>query len=326
MLFTGAYYEGGVSNHFDGERFYNPGYSHKHGLLDLLKWKLTSDKKPWSDIKPSKHDTPPEKVEDSNIRVSYIGHATLLIQTEGMNILTDPMLSNRASPVSWVGPKRVIDPGIKFEHLPKIDVVLVSHNHYDHLDLKTLEKIWNRDKPRIITALGNDSIIKSHNQDIEVGAYDWGDSVTIGNISVHLEPMYHWSKRTLFDANKALWAAFVIKTPNGNIYFAGDTGYGDGTYFKETVSKYGKFRLAILPIDCYEPRWFMKHSHMNPEEAVLVHKILGEPNTVGIHFGVFPLADTGYEEPLRDLETAKQKHKISDRFRTLDVGGYWNIP
>ena len=195
---------------------------------------------------------------------------TFLIQTEGLNILTDPVWSDRASPVQWIGPKRIQTPGVKLENLPKIDVILVSHNHYDHLDLDTLEKLWDRDQPLIITPLGNDTIMKSRNQNMNIRAYDWNESAAIGNnLEVHLGPMHHWSARGIFDRNHALWASFTIVTPNGNIYFIGDSGYGNGDYFKEAKAKHHSFRAAMIPIGAYKPSWFMNYAHMGPEALVV---------------------------------------------------------
>ena len=176
------YYNGNVSDHFDGIRFFDPDLNNEKNFFDFLKWRVTEKSSPWPDKVPNNQfDLPPARVMGSDLRVSYVGHVTFLIQTQGLNILTDPVWSERASPVSFAGPKRVIDPGINFEHLPPIDIVWVSHNHYDHLDLATINLLWQKHKPRIITPLGNDTIIKASNSEIEVEAYDWGDQVIIND-------------------------------------------------------------------------------------------------------------------------------------------------
>jgi L-ascorbate metabolism protein UlaG (beta-lactamase superfamily) len=196
-------------------------------------------------------------------------------------------------------------PGVHFVDLPPIDLVLVSHNHYDHLDVATLSRLWQRDRPRLVVPLGNAAIITSHDPAITVEAYDWGDRIQVTpELAVRLEPMHHWSARGLFDRNHALWAAFVLETPGGNIYLVGDTGYGGGNNFRQAREKYRLFRLAVLPIGDFDPAWFMADHHMSPEESLLAFADLGSPMIVPIHHRVFPLADTGYAEPLDRLRRA----------------------
>ena len=214
-------------------------------------------------------DTPPPRVDGNKVRLSFVGHASWLIQTAGLNILVDPVWSMRASPVSFAGPKRHNDPGIAFDALPKIDVVLVSHGHYDHLDIATLSKLSAKFSPRVITPLGNDVTMRDADSAIKAEAFDWQDRVELGNgIAVTLVPTRHWSARGLFDRNKALWASFVLETPAGKLYIVCDSGYGEGKHFRRVAEKHGPLRLAILPIGAYEPRWFMKDQHMNPSDAV----------------------------------------------------------
>lgn len=322
------YYDGEISNHFDGERFFDPTYERNRGTFDFLKWQLSREKHYWPPEKlPDNYSVPPERVNGQELLITNVGHATYLIQTEGLNILTDPVWSERASPVSFAGPKRVISPGIKFEDLPPIDIVLISHNHYDHLDLDTIHKLWLNHKPRIITPLGNDTIIKSGDQSIEVGAYDWGDKITISNdVTINLDPMQHWSARGIFDKNKALWAAFTIQIPSGNIYFVGDAGYGNGEHFKNAKIKYGTFRLALLPIGAYNPRWFMSFAHMDPEEAILAYIDLGRPNFIPGHYDVFKLTDEPFGEALELLEKAKNKYNTSSNIKPLKIGEQYYVP
>ena len=186
-----------------------------------------------------------------------------------MNILLDPVWSKRVSPVTFAGPRRVNDPGISFDVLPPINAVLVSHCHYDHMDMPTLSAVAARHRPRFIVPLGNDTIIRSYDAAAHVDAYDWYVDVPLSrDVKVVLVPTRHWSSRGAFDRNKALWASFVIETPAGRILFVGDSGYGDGFHFRNVRTLYGPIRLAILPIGAYEPSWFMRDMHMDPEEAV----------------------------------------------------------
>lgn len=322
------YYNGPISDHYDGKRFFDPERNDHKTFLDFLKWRFTTDKVEWPDrIENTQFDKPPARVYGDDLRVSYVGHVTFLIQTAGLNILTDPVWSKRASPVKFAGPKRVIDPGIKFEDLPHIDLVWISHNHYDHLDLETIDLLWKKFRPRIITPLGNDAIIRSHNPEILAEAYDWGAEVLINEqVKFHLTPMQHWSARGLFDRNKALWAALTIETKSGNIYFIGDSGYGEGRYFKRDKEKFGKFRLALLPMGAYQPRWFMEYAHMSPEEMLKSYIDLGEPYTVPSHFDVFKLANDGYGEALSDLEKAQINLSTGKKVKVLKVGEAWLVP
>lgn len=322
-----TYYKGPISDHFNGTQFFNPWNRRIYSFWSLLKWRLQSKPKPWPRHVASPKDVPPSKVQDSVLRVSFVGHSTVLIQTQNMNILTDPIWSDRASPFRWLGPKRVTAPGISFDHLPKIDLILISHNHYDHLDLPTLKKLWDRDQPTLLAPLGNDAIIQAVHPEIVVDTLDWHQAKQMGEMTFHLEPTQHWSARSLRDQDRALWGSFVINTPAGKIYFAGDSGYGDGDHFRKTVQKFGSFRFAMLPIGACEPRWFMNYSHMNAAEAVMAHQDLGKPYTMAIHHAAFPLSDEGYEDPSRDLSVAKHKHGLeNERFRALQVGEIWEVP
>ncbi len=318
-----TYYNGQVSDHFDGKSFYNPGKPFDKGFGSLLKWRLTAGKQKWpAYTELDAYDYPPERVFGEQLRVSLVGHATVLLQTEGINILTDPVWSERASPVHWAGPRRVHPPGIALADLPPIDVVLISHNHYDHLDLPSLHALWRHSKPRILVPLGNDRIITDHNAAILSEAFDWGDAVQIASsVTVHVEPIQHWSARGLFDRNRALWAAFTITTASGNIYFVGDSGYGHGDNFRAAKEKFHSFRLAILPIGAYDPRWFMAYQHMNPEESVKALEDLGSPPFLPIHYRMFPMADTGYGQPLLDLRRAIQVHQVEEEKIILLMAG-----
>ena len=268
MGLTRRYYQGPVSDHFDGERFVDPHGMPPKRLGDVLRWWLRGDRGHWPAHVPNAFaDRPPARVDSHVWRISYVGHASLLIQTAGRNILIDPIWSQRCSPVNFLGPKRVSEPGIAFDALPPIDTVLVTHNHYDHLDLATLTRLARTHDPIVITPLGNDTIMRAHDKAIRAQAFDWRDRVALNDeVAVTLCPTRHWSARGVRDRNCALWAAFVIETPAGRILHVGDSGYGDGHYFKTVRDHYGAPRLAILPIGHYEPRWFMRDQHMNPAE------------------------------------------------------------
>jgi L-ascorbate metabolism protein UlaG (beta-lactamase superfamily) len=325
---TARYYDGPVSDHFDGTRFFDPNGSPPKGLTDLWRWYTSREKTSWPERAPSPYsDRPPQRVAGSEWRISYIGHASLLIQTAGLNILIDPVWSERASPVSFAGPKRVNDPGVAFDALPPIDVVLVSHCHYDHLDVETLSRLAAAHRPRVVTPLGNDTIMKSHDAAIRAEAYDWGARVELApDVAVTLSAMRHWSARGLTDRNKALWAAFIIETPAGRIYHVADSGYGDGTHFREARDRYGPFRLAILPFGAYEPRWFMRDQHMNPEETVRAFLTSGAEIGLGHHYGTFQLTDEAIDAPARALDMARVDAGVDpERFRRLAPGQFWEI-
>ena len=322
-------YQGPKSDHFDGSKFFNPNKPMNKGWLKVLQWRLSSSRVPWPSYSElALTDIPPQLVEGNRLRVSFVGQATVLLQTQGLNILTDPFFSNRASPLSWIGPKRVHPPGIRFRDLPPIDLVLISHNHYDHLDLATIKRVWQRDKPRILVPLGNEHIIKGAIPEVEVQTGDWGEQVVVSpQLTLHFEPMHHWSARTPFDRNRALWAAYALETPGGTIYFVGDSGFGGGDYFKEARRKYGDFRLVILPIGSYDPRWFMAYGHMNPSEALQAWNLLGEPCMLPTHYQTVQLADTGYEQPFQDLQAAMERYqRSSERIFPLNPGNHWWVP
>ncbi len=248
------------------------------------------------------------------MRLSFVGHVSWLIQTSGLNILVDPVWSARASPVSFAGPKRRNDPGIAFDALPEVDVALVSHGHYDHLDLATLSKLADRHAPRVITPLGNDVAMRRADAAIKAEAFDWHDRVELGSgIAVTLVPTRHWTARGLFDRNRALWASFVLETPAGKIYIVCDSGYGEGTHFRNVAERHGPLRLAILPIGAYEPRWFMKDQHMNPADAVKALADCGAEQALAHHHGTFQLTDEAIDAPVRDLHAALDEAEHSAR-------------
>lgn len=259
------------------------------------------------------------------MRVSLIGHASFLIQLAGVNILVDPVWSDRAGPLGLLGPRRVNQPGIAFANLPPIDVVLVTHNHYDHLDIATLRRLWRMHRPRFVTPLGNDVIIRRAARKAEITALDWGDGVEIApGVVAHLQSCRHWSARGLWDRRRALWGAFVLTSPAGIIYHVGDTGFGDGVHFADVAARFGPPDLAILPIGAYEPRWFMQAQHMNPEEAVQGFLLCQARNAVGHHWGTFQLTNEAIEAPREALADVLKSSDIDpERFRALVPGEVW---
>ncbi len=319
-----AYYQGPVTDHFDGVRFFSPGQPQDKGFLELARWQLGGGRKDWPESFPSPfRDRPPAEVRD--LRVTLIGHASFLIQAAGLNILTDPVYSERASPFSFTGPKRVNPPGIAFDDLPPVHAVLITHNHYDHLDLDTLGRLWRRHRPRLVAPLGNDAVINAAHPEIVVETRDWGGSVDLGHgVTAHVEPAYHWSARGINDRRMALWCAYVLTTPAGTIYHIGDTGFGDGRIFHAVRERFGKPRLAHLPIGAYEPRWFMAPQHMNPEDAVRAFQILGARSALGFHWGTFRLTGEGVDQPPRDLAAALGARGIpARRFTAMRPGQVW---
>jgi L-ascorbate metabolism protein UlaG (beta-lactamase superfamily) len=280
------YYRGPVSDHFDGTRFFVPGGAPDKSPGDLVGL-VRSRREPWPErvaVFPAK---PERRVEGAALRVTMIGHASLLIQTRGLNLLVDPVWSKRASPFGFAGPRRATEPGIALADLPPIDAILVTHNHYDHLDLATLAAIRARSPCRIIAPLGNDTIINRHDRRLAAEAFDWGDRVMLSpEVHAVLAPTYHWSARWLNDRRMALWAGYVLETPDGPIYHIGDTAYRDGAIFRDIPARHGRPRLAIIPIGAYEPRWFMKAHHVEPAESVRVMEDCS--SRAGAPLGDFP--------------------------------------
>lgn len=278
--------------HFDGQRFFNPGAPQAKGLSNVLRWKLTSRTQPSprfvDDVTPAR----PSQAVDDGLRVTMINHSTVLLQMRGWNVLTDPIWSERASPFSWIGPRRRRAPGVALEDLPRIDVVLLSHNHYDHLDLATLRRLATRGGARFVVPLGVAALLRA-NRIGPVDELDWGEAALDGRI--HAVPAMHFSARGLFDRNRTLWCGYWLD----GIYFAGDTGFGE--HFEWIRRQFGSPRLALLPIGAYRPEWFMAPVHMGPEEARRAHEILGARTSIAIHHGTFQLADESIDTPRREL-------------------------
>jgi L-ascorbate metabolism protein UlaG (beta-lactamase superfamily) len=318
-------YTGPVSDHFDGLHFFDPDGSPPKPLVQLLRWQFDGRRQraKWPVWAPSPYaDKPPSHVDGEKVRFSFVGHASWLIQAAGLNILIDPVWSERVSPFRFAGPKRHNDPGIAFEALPKIDAVLVSHGHYDHLDIATLSRLAAKFSPRVVTPLGNDATMRDADPAIKAEAFDWHDRVELNNhVAVTLVPTRHWSARGLYDRNKALWASFVLETPAGKIYIVCDSGYGDGGHFRKVAEAHGPLRLAILPIGAYEPRWFMQDQHMNPSDAVKALADCGAAQALAHHHGTFQLTDEAIDAPVIALGEALDEAKVPrERFAALKPG------
>ncbi|CDM59620.1 MULTISPECIES: MBL fold metallo-hydrolase [Rhizobium] len=323
------YYQGPVSDHFDGTHFFNPDGIEPLGFRDLMRWQFGGGRDRWPRSVPSPFAPvkPDLRVDGNDLRVTMVGHATLLVQVAGLNILTDPVWSERASPFTFAGPKRAVAPGIAIDDLPPIDLVFVSHNHYDHLDVVTLKLLQAKHRPHVVTPLGNDTIIRSAVPDMQVTAMDWGTRLSLAGISIDAEPVHHWSARGTGDRRMALWAAFVLATPAGKIYHVGDTGFHGGVNYEAARQKHGAFRLAILPFGAYEPRWFMKGQHQNPSEAVMGMQLANAAYVAGHHFATFQLTDEAVDAPVKALKAAMVEHGIPpERFRPLRAGEVFDVP
>lgn len=301
---TNRYYSGPPSDHFDGARFFNPGEPNTdHSLLQVLRWKLAGGAATWPVTAPVTPARPDARV--AGLRITAVGHATLLIQAAGLNLLTDPVWSERASPLRFAGPKRVTAPGIALADLPRIDAVLLSHCHYDHLDIATLRRLHAAHDPLMVMPLGNDAIVRAAVPGARIAVGDWHERIALGeHAGTTLTRANHWSARGVNDRRMALWSGHFVDTPAGSVWFAGDTGYGDGAIFRDIRTRHGAPDAALIPIGAYEPRWFMAPQHVNPEEAVRIMRDVGAGFALGIHWGTFQLTDETREAPRLALATA----------------------
>lgn len=324
-LFSGPRHRGPRSDHFDGKRFHNiPDVPHG-GFLDFLKWRFTRHAEAWSPRQLTAGPPPPASVTGDGMRATFINHATVLLQMDGVNILTDPIWAERTSPVSFAGPRRVHAPGIRFEDLPHIDAVLVSHCHYDHLDLPTLARLQAVHHPRFFVGLGNAELLQRQHLD-RVTELDWWqtDQLT-ARVRIRGVPAQHFANRGLFDRDATLWLGYVVEGSSGRAYFAGDTGYGP--HFAEIRRRVGPVRLAILPIGAFLPTWFMSYVHQSPAEAVNARRVLAAGTALAMHFGTFPLADDGQDEAALSLRAALSGSATdATAFWTLRPGEGRDVP
>lgn len=311
MLFAAPKYRGPRSDHFDGRRFRNLQPVRHAGPLDVLRWLLNRDPGKWDRWREiTVAPPPPVRVPGAELRVTWVNHSTFLIQTENVNMLTDPIWSRRCSPVTWAGPRRHHAPGIRFEDLPPIDAVLISHNHYDHMDVPTLDRL---ERQQTLVALGNAAFLRGATD------LDWWESAPVsGDVRVHCVPAQHFSSRGLTDRDANLWCGFVVTTPHGPIYFAGDTGWGP--HFAMIRERFGPMRLALLPIGAFRPEWFMCGVHISPRDAVRAARELEAAVSIPMHFSTFHLGDDGQDEPAEVL----RREMGETRFDILSPGE-WRV-
>lgn len=318
--------------HFDGERFKNLAPGESRNLWDVLKWQLgPGEATPWPEWVEARTFPPPPMAVDDGVRVTFVNHATLLVQFGGTNILTDPVWSERVGPTSWLGPARHQRPGVAFDALPRIHAVVLSHNHYDHFDEPTLRRLVERDMPLLIGGLGTGKLLEAlglgqaRAQDL-----DWWQSRNVRGVEITFAPAQHTSMRTLSDRDHTLWGSFFMKSKSRSgksqsVYFAGDTAMGP--HFRMVRERLGAPTVALLPIGAYRPRWFMRVVHIDPFEAVMAHRELGAQKSVGMHWGTFDQADEGMDEPPLDLARACAAARLEPRaFVALEHGDHVYLP
>lgn len=301
-----VYHHGPQTDHFDGTQFHNPPPMESHGFMKVLRLAISRHRVQWPQwVEFAYEGTLPTNVSPRQAAVTFINHATCLVQLPHLTLITDPVYAHRASPVTWAGPARVHPPGIPWDRLPKIDVVLISHDHYDHFDVATLKKLQQTWDPLFITGLGNQKRLQAIGISKVVALDWWEEHSTPEGLQVTFTPAKHFSGRGLFDRDKTLWGSFVIEAEGLRLYFAGDTAYSP--HFRAIAEKLGPIDCAMLPIGSYQPRWFMQPVHVDPEEAVQAHIDLEARQSIGIHFGTFQLSEEAYDQPAVDLRAAQQK-------------------
>ncbi len=303
-----------ISDHFDGREFRNlDGAPAGRSLLDVLRWKFRGGPiVPWPVPPDPDAVSPvlPASVPPGELAATFVGHSTFLLQfSGGLNVLTDPVWSERVSPVSFAGPRRARPPALDFEALPPIAVVLVSHGHYDHMDLPTLRRLEAKFQPLFVTGLGNRAFLQKQGLG-RVEELDWWQSFRAPghDLEATFTPAQHWSARGVTKRNRTLWGGFWLRQGALQVFFAADSGLG--RHFGLIRERLGAPTVAFLPIGAYEPRWFMREQHMNPDEAVQTHLILAAENSVGMHFGTFRLTDEGIDEPARALAASLQARGV----------------
>jgi L-ascorbate metabolism protein UlaG (beta-lactamase superfamily) len=317
-------HKGPESDHFNGRIFLNPddpSKSRSRGLFAMIKWAFTGDRGEWTWLseKDTKFSFPEQQpVDPSEIVITFINHSTFLVQAGTLNMLTDPIWSERASPYNWIGPKRMRPPGVRFGDLPSIDLVLLSHNHYDHLDLPTILQLKTDHHPLFITPLGVGRFLNRH-QITQTVELDWWNRYEMdSNVTITSVPARHFSGRGIFDRDQTLWCGYVLQICGQTLYFAGDTAYGS---FFTDIGEAFDIDLSIIPIGAYKPRWFMQPIHANPADAVQIHKDVQSFRSIASHFGTFPMADDAMKEPPEDLSKALDNCGLIEAdFQILEEG------
>lgn len=310
-----------ISDHFDGVKFFNPTLEEQFspGFSDIYEMAKQGREK-WPKEVPNQ--AMPEldaNLEPGDVALTFVNHATFLIQLPNMNILTDPVWSERVSPVSWLGPKRVRQPGVTLDELPEVDLILISHNHYDHLDANTLRELNRRFSPEVIVPLGDKEFVESLGFE-KVREMDWWDGVQIDpETRITFTPAQHSAGRGLFDRDRSLWGSFFVKHHGKGFYFGGDSGYC--THFTDIQERLGAPEIAILGIGSYAPRSFMEAIHMDPAEAVAAHADLHAEQSIGMHHGTFQLSSEAIDAPQTELKAALENAGMPpDSFTTLLEG------
>jgi L-ascorbate metabolism protein UlaG (beta-lactamase superfamily) len=304
------------SDHFDGRRYFNPNGANGQPFWKVPRLMVTP-KAGWPSEVPVEPQRPPVPGPDETV-VTFVGHSTFLIQAADGNVLIDPVYARHAGPLRFVGPRRVRMPGLRFDDLPPISLVLLSHNHYDHCDVGTLRLLQRRFEPWAVTPPGNGRLLRAAGFD-RIEELDWWQRSHAAPLAVTVTPAQHFSARTPFDRNRALWGGFLIEVAGYRIYHGGDSGYGP--HFRDIGVRLGPIDLALIPIGAYEPRWFMRDIHLNPAEAVQAHLDLGARRSVAMHFGTFQLTPEAIDQPVHDLARALRDQGVApEQFRILEVG------
>ena len=308
----------------DGE--YHGAEEFKKDAFDLLRFAFEREPGVWTRALDAPiGPRPPARVGVGALRATVVNHSTVLLQFDGINVLTDPIWSTRASPVQWAGPKRFVPPGIAFADLPAIDVVLISHDHYDHLDLPTVRRLHAAFNPLFIVGERQGELLREQGV-TRIQELNWGQSAALPNGSkVWGQESRHWCGRSAFSRNTTLWLSYVLETRGGPIYFAGDTGFG--AQFEASEKAFGPMRLALLPIGAYKPRWLTAYQHMEPCEAARAHLALAAAHSIAIHYGTFELADDGQTEPVTELARCLAVQQIpAASFTATPFGSGYDVP
>ncbi len=311
------------SDHYQNGRFFTP-YAPTHpGPRAMIQWLTHREKIAWPRrILSTRGAPPPQRLQPGALRATFVNHSTVLLQVGELNVITDPIWSEFGSPVQFAGPRRHRVPGLRFEDLPPIDLILLSHNHYDHLDEETLLRLQRRDAPTVYCPLGVAKTVRrlGFRAIVEL---DWWQQQTFRGSVIHCVPAQHFSARGLFDRNRSLWCGWHMDNAEGGILFAGDTGMG--AHFDAIAQRFAPPRLALLPIGAYRPRWLMGPVHMGPEEAIEAHAILRAQVSMPIHYGTFSLADDGETEPIDHLQSLLAE-RPEQQWRIVKEGEGWNVP